>query len=275
MTPALPTWDWRRRGGLTVLGWPALDQAGVDVAVTTRHGGVSSGPYRSLNLGLHVGDRDERVLENRRRAAGAVGAGLDELVVGAQVHGDRAAVVTGADRGRGAAGLDDALPDTDALVTAEPGVVLVTMVADCVPVVLVDPVARVLATVHAGWRGTAAGIVRRALDVMSDLGCRPGDVVAGIGPAVARDRYQVGPEVAEALGTALGPEAAAEVVADDGPGHWRADLVAANRLMLERAGVPAAQIVGPPCPTGPPGPFFSDRARRPCGRFALLAVRRT
>ena len=273
MTPSPSTWDWRRRGDLAVIGWSALDELGVDVVVTTRHGGVSSGPYRSLNLGLHVGDRPERVLENRRRVARAVGARLDDLVVGAQVHGDQAAVVTGAHRGRGALGLEDALSDTDALVTAEPGVVLVTLVADCVPVVLVDPVAGVLATVHAGWRGTAAGIVGRTLDVMSGLGCRPGDVVAGIGPAVAPERYQVGPEVAEALGHALGPQAAA-VVVDDGPGHWRADLVAANRRMLERAGVPADQILGPPGPTGHPGPFFSDRALRPCGRFALVAVRR-
>jgi len=264
VTAGRPAWEWRRRGELDVLGWPALDDLGIDALVTTRHGGVSDGPYGSLNLGLHVGDRPDRVLENRVRAAGAVGASLD----------DQAAVVTSQDRGRGARGTDDAVPDTDALVTTEAGVVLVTLVADCVPVVLVDPGAGVLATVHAGWRGTAARIVEATLAAMTRLGARPADVWAGIGPTVAPGRYQVGPEVADALGRAMGDLGTAAVLAADGPGHWRADLVGANRRQLERAGVPSAQVEGPPCATGQPGPFFSDREARPCGRFALLAVRR-
>jgi YfiH family protein len=164
--------------------------------------------------------------------------------------------------------------ETDALVTSDAGVVLVTLVADCVPVVLVDPGAGVLATVHAGWRGTAARIVEGALTAMADQGTRPAEVWAGIGPAVAPARYQIGPEVAEALARAMGDLGTSGVLVTDGPDHWRADLVTANRRQLERAGVPAGQILGPPQATGPPGPFFSDREARPCGRFALLAVRR-
>jgi polyphenol oxidase len=262
-----------RREGLAVLTWPSLAACGVEAVVTTRAGGVSTGPYRSLNLGLHVGDDPASVLENRARAAAALRAGLDDVVVGAQVHGAKAAEVGVADRGRGAREGADALPGVDALVTAEPGVVLVTLVADCVPLVLVDPRARVLACVHAGWRGTAARVVDAALAAMAGLGARPADVVAALGPAVGAERYQVGPEVAAGLRQALG-RAAAAVLVGDGPDHWRADLVAANRLLLETAGVPPGRIVTAGLATGPGTPFFSDRAERPCGRFALMATLR-
>ena len=176
----------RRHGDLEVLEWPALVGLGVEVVVTTRSGGVSAAPYDSLNLGLHVGDDPAAVLENRRRAAAALGATLDDLVVGAQVHGCAAAVVTRAEAGSGATAAADALAGIDALVTAEQAVVLVTLVADCVPLVLFDPVARVLATVHAGWRGTVARVPEAALAAMAGLGSRPADVVAALGPAVAR-----------------------------------------------------------------------------------------
>ncbi|MGH9091394.1 MAG: polyphenol oxidase family protein, partial [Acidimicrobiales bacterium] len=164
---------FRRAGGLTVLHWPALDALGVDAVVTTRHGGVSTGPYGSLNLGLHVGDDPAAVVENRRRAAAAIGAALGDLVVAEQVHGSAATVVGREARGRGTLDAGDAVPATDALVTAAPGTVLVTLVADCVPVVLFDPAARVLATVHAGWRGTAGRVVAAAVDAMTALGARP------------------------------------------------------------------------------------------------------
>ena len=141
--------------------------------VTTREGGVSAGPYRSLNLALHVGDEPAAVLENRRRAAGTLGAALDDLVIGAQVHGTGTSVVATSERGRGPVRWLTPFPGWDALVTATPGLVLVTLVADCVPVVLVDPRARVLATVHAGWRGTAGRVAEAAVVAMGRLGSRP------------------------------------------------------------------------------------------------------
>ncbi len=147
-----------------------LEPLGVDAVVTTREGGVSTGPFRSLNLALHVGDEPSRVLENRRRALTSLGAGLEDLVLGEQVHGAEVAVVDGSARGRGATTLTDAVPTADAIVTAHPGTVLGVLVADCVPIVIVDPAARVLACVHAGWRGTAGAVVDRALDAMVELG---------------------------------------------------------------------------------------------------------
>src|SRR5262245_28609018 len=170
-------------GGLDVLTWPAFADLGLDAVVTTRHGGVSSGPYESLNLGMFVGDDLDLVIENRRRAVGAVDAELDDVVVGEQTHSTTASVVGLDDRGRGAGTPEGAVPGTDALVTDAPGIVLMILTADCTPMVLFDPRARVLACVHAGWRGTTGGIVSATLAVMARLGAHVPDVVAAIGPA--------------------------------------------------------------------------------------------
>jgi YfiH family protein len=270
MSPTVPaTATYRRRAGLDVLGWPAFDGVAVDALVTTRDGGVSSGPYASLNLGLHVDDDPSRVIENRRRAAAALGLDLGQCVFAHQTHGREVAVVGAADRGRGTTGPDGA-PACDALVTATPGVGLAIMVADCVPLVLFEPQARVLAVVHAGWKGTLARVAEAAVEAMASLGAAPAAMAAGLGPAIEASRYQVGDEVAEAARGAFGGDAS-DVLAPDGQGHWRFDLWAANRRVLVEAGVPAAQIEVAPVGTGPGTPFFSDRAERPCGRFAALA----
>jgi polyphenol oxidase len=297
----------RQREGLPVLSWPAFDPLPVEAMVTTRHGGVSAGSYATLNLSFAVGDEAANVRENRRRAAAALGADPADFVFAAQVHGNRAEVVSAADRGRGTLSAGDAVGPTDALVTATPGTVLAILVADCVPIILYDPAAHVLACVHAGWRGTVAWTAQAALAAMRSLGTRPEDVIAGIGPSVAAGSYQVGEEVAAAARDAFGEEAAGAardgsgeeaagaardgsgeeaagacrdgsgqqaqaLLRPDGPGQWLFDLPAATRHVLRSAGVPDDQIHITATPTGPdPGLFFSHRAERPCGRFALAA----
>jgi polyphenol oxidase len=301
--PPATTCELRQQGTLPVLSWPALDRRGAEIMVTSRGGGVSAGPYATLNLSFSVGDDPAAVGENRQRVAAALGAGLGDFVFARQVHGGRAQVVTAADRGRGTVTGPDAIADADALVTRDPGTVLAILVGDCVPIVLYDPVAQVLAGVHAGWRGTVAGVTQAALAAMGELGSRPADVLAGLGPAIAPDRYQVGDDVREGIIAGLGDDAA-RVLRPDGTGRWLLDLWSANRIMLARAGVPAEQIHVAAVPTGPagtaasrarsgggpagpgptdpadPGPagiqpdgglFFSDRTARPCGRFALVA----
>ena len=282
--PVSATCEIRPQGGLDVLTWPAFEGLGAEIMVTTTGGGVSAGPYESLNLSFSVQDEPAAVLENRRRMAAAAGAGLGDFVFARQVHSGRAQVVTRADRGRGTRSLDDAIPDTDALVTADPGVVLAILVGDCVPIVLHDPVAQVLACVHAGWRGTVAQIGPAALTAMTGLGARPDRVVAGIGPAIGPDRYQVGEDVAAEVRRCFGPAAEAEaeegngvILRPDGTGRWLLNLWVANRRQLAQAGIPDGQIHVAAVPTGPdpdgnrPGRFFSDRTARPCGRFALVA----
>ena len=253
-------------GGLDLLTWPALD----GVAVTTTAGGVSTGPYESLNLSLAVGDDQENVMENRRRLAVALDARPSDFVFARQVHGADVHVVTAADRGRGAFG-PDAAPEADALVTNAPGIILAILAADCVPIALLDRDARVLACVHAGWRGTVARAVAAAVAAMGRLGARPENMVAGIGPAIAPASYQVGAEVKQAAERTLGSPAAARFLRPDGTGRWLFDLPAANRLILREAGVPDAQILTAPHITGLSGKFYSDRVARPCGRHALVA----
>jgi YfiH family protein len=252
------------------LTWPELEGSGVDARVTARAGGVSSGAYQSLNMSFTVGDERASVVENRRRAAAAFGAGLDDFVFARQVHGTGVRVVGASDRGSGTLAQDDAIPDVDALVTASPEVVLAILTADCVPVVLHDPVAGVLSCVHSGWRGTVARVGAAAVSAMRQLGSDPADIVAGIGPAIDPARYQVGPEVYAAVTEAFGPAAGSCIRPDTGKdGRWLLDLWAANRKVLSDAGLGEENIHVTSIPTG--GDFFSDRAERPCGRLALLA----
>ncbi len=254
-----------------LLRWDQASEHGAVVAVTTRHGGTSATPYDSLNLALHVGDDPRTVVDNRERAAAAFGVALDTVVFARQVHGATAALVGPDDRGRGTVSEGDAVPGADILVTTSPGVTLAILVADCVPLALVDPEAGVLAVVHAGWRGTAAGAVGHALRVMTDRGADVGRVRAFLGPAVHPDRYQVSEQVVRALSDAVRPSALDAVVArPDGPGHWLVDLIAANRQQLAAAGVESGHITDSGATTSDEA-FFSDRVQRPCGRFALLA----
>lgn len=256
-----------RMGGLEMLTWAALDGGGAEAFVTTRAGGVSAGPYESLNMSLAVGDEPRAVLENRRRVAAALGADLADFVFSRQVHGAGVRVVTAADRSSGAFAHDESVPEADVLVTADPAVVLAILAADCVPVVLHDPAAGVLACVHAGWRGTVARACAAAVAAMIRLGARPAGIVAGIGPAIGADSYQVGPEVAAAVEAEFG---AAGIIRPDGTGRWLLGLAAANRLVLREAGLPDGNIHAAARTTGD-GLFFSDRAVRPCGRLALVA----
>jgi polyphenol oxidase len=254
-----------------ILRWSIFDGLGLDAVVTTRRGGVSRGGFAELNLSLGISDDPPAVVENRRRAAGAIGAGLDDLVFCRQVHGIGATLVTAADRGRGARSAADAFADVDALITAEAGPVLVIMAADCVPLVLFDPVRRVLATVHAGWGGTVRGVSTAIVEHLRAMGSDPADLVVGIGPSIHPDRYQVGDEVATAARAAFA-ERVGEVLRPDGTGAWTFDLWTANLIQLTSAGVPEHQVQIAGLDTGPGTPFFSHRSEAPCGRFAVLAT---
>ena len=252
------------------LTWPIFAGHGLEAVVTTRVGGVSAGRYASLNLSLNVGDDPAAVLANRRRAAATLGATPADLVFCEQVAGSGVAVVTAADRGRGADSSAAAIVGTDALITTESGPVLVIMVADCVPIVLFDPTRRILACVHAGWTGTVRGVTSAAVERLRTLGCHPADLLVGIGPSIHPDRYQVGADVVDAARLTFGPHLD-DVVHPDGTGAWTFDLWRANLMQLIAAGVPAEQVQIAALDTGPGTPFFSHRSEGPCGRFAVLA----
>lgn len=166
---------------------------------STRLGGVSEGTFASMNLSFTRGDDPDAVAENFRRFCTAIGVSADRVVVSAQTHTDHVYNATAADRGRGIT-RERGYTDIDGLITDEPGVVLCTQYADCVPLFFTDPVRRVVATSHAGWRGTAAGIGAVTVERMvSDYGCRREDILAGIAPSIGKCCFEVDTPVFDAF----------------------------------------------------------------------------
>ena len=208
---------------------------------TTRRGGVSEGHLSSLNLGIHRGDRPGRVVENHRRLAAALGYDVRKTVFTRQVHEDTVRVVTEADHGQG---LFFPAPDCDGLVTNVPGTVLAAFSADCPLILFHDPDTGAVGAVHAGWRGTALGIVKRAVETMSAaFGSRPEAVRAALGPCIGPCCFETRSDVPEAMVSHLGDEALAAIT-DCGGGRYHVDLPALNAMWLRRAGLLHMDLAG-------------------------------
>ncbi len=248
--------------GVGVLTCDAFTAAGgVAHGFSTREGGVSEGIYASLNLGLNRGDAREKVLENYRRFTAAIGADYDGIVCAKQVHGDTVRAVTTADRGKGIHVPGDF--EADGLVTDVPGLCLAVFTADCLPILLYDPVRRVAAAVHAGWRGTAMGIAGRAVEKMTDgYGCRPGDILAAIGPGISLCCFETDEDVPNAMTEAMGAGALRYIQVRDN-GKFHVDLKGMNALRLERAGLTPEHIaLSDVCTMCSHDRFWSHRATR-------------
>ncbi|MER7712925.1 peptidoglycan editing factor PgeF [Streptomyces werraensis] len=228
--------------------------SGAHFGFTDRWGGVSAAPYEELNLGGAVGDDPGNVRTNRELAAKALGVEPDRVVWMNQVHGADAVVV---DEPWG----DRPVPEVDAVVTARRGLVLAVLTADCVPVLLADPVAGVAAAAHAGRPGLVAGIVPAAVRAMTGLGADPARIVARTGPAVCGRCYEV-PEDMRADVAAVEPAAGAET----SWGTPAVDVVAGVHAQLERLGVSRAGR-SPVC-TRESDDHFSYRRDRTTGRLA-------
>jgi YfiH family protein len=241
------------RGGLRVHRIEQVRRWGVDAFVTERIGGVSEGPYASLNLGLHVGDEASNVYENRRRVAEAAGVGIDRLVIVRQVHSSDVVVA------------EAATPESEADVVTTQGtdLAIAVLVADCVPIVLCDEVSSRVSVAHAGWRGLASGVLASAVGDFDD----PARVHAYVGPCISLDSYQVGPEVAAHF---CGVPGALHAERDD---RSRLDLRAVCVAQLVALGLSRDNLSVTQQVTDRGTTFFSDRAERPCGRFALVARR--
>jgi hypothetical protein len=197
---------------------------------TNRLGGASRPPYAERNLALHVGDDERDVLRNRAALAAEVGAA--RIAAMRQVHADGVAVI-----GPGPAGAEE--PEVDAMVTSEPGVALLVLVADCVPVLMADPVARVVGAVHAGRRGVALDVVGRAVAAMRALGAQPQRMRAALGPSICGRCYPLGePARSEVLRAAPAAEAYSRA------GDPAVDLRGGLEARLLSAGV-AVEVTGP------------------------------
>ena len=195
-------------------------------AESDRHGGVSVAPYYSLNLGKNTDDDPAHVLENRRRFCAALGFRADQLAISKQVHGDGVLVVHASGTAEG----------YDALVTNRPGILLGVSVADCPPILIFDQKNRAVAAIHAGWRGTAAGIVTKTLAVMAaHFGTIGADCRAYVGTCIDECSFEVGEEVAAAFADEFKRF-------DVARGRFFVDLKKANAAQLLAFGVPATWI---------------------------------
>ena len=249
-------WEWRKGQKTKYLTIPEWERVRVEVAFSGRNGGVSGGPYDSLNLGLHVGDQEQDVLENRRRFWSEWGARATDVVVGEQVHSNKVVWVGENDKGRGAMQLSTALPGVDGMLTGG-GMGLMAFFADCVPVYFFHPGLKVVGLAHAGWKGTAGRIGIQVLNMLSARGGEPGDCWVAIGPGIGRCCYEVDERVAREFPYPVGYES---FLAGIRPGHFRLDLAQANREMLIKAGVAKERIwLAGLCTSCHPGDFFSYR----------------
>lgn len=223
--------------------WVKEDEA-LTAGFTGRAGGVSAAPWASLNMGLHVGDDNAAVVENRRRLAKALGWGFEAFTCGEQVHGCAVQAIGAADAGRGRDSRTTAVPDTDALMTDEPGVLLVSFYADCVPLYFWDPFRSAVALAHAGWKGTVLEMARLTVEAMGKrYGCKPEHIRAAIGPSIGDCCYEVDDNVLsrvipllEEIQTA-GVAAEAEVIRPSEPGHGFINLKELNRQIMIKAGI--------------------------------------
>lgn len=231
--------------------WPAPKS--VHAVTTTRIGGVSEGPYASLNLGAHVGDAPERVLANRTRLREALGLDAAPLWL-RQVHGTRVVEAHWANEGT----------EADGSVATAPGGACAVLTADCLPILLCDRAGTRVAALHAGWRGLAAGIVEAGVRAMQVPGA---SLLAWLGPGISGAAYEVGDEVREAF--VKSSAAAAAAFTPSARGRWMVDLYALARLRLSASGV-AAVYGGEHCTASQKALFFSYRRDGTTGRMASL-----
>lgn len=248
----MPVVDLQRTtyGALPLWTFPSIEVPGLTLVVTGREGGVSTGPYASLNLGGHVGDLPSSVAVNALLLSSVFGG--EGVTFVQQVHGD--AVIE----------QDDVTSssEADAIVVRAGRGAAGVRVADCVPIALIDPTSRVCVVVHAGWRGLARGVIEQAARVLSS---ETRQLIAAVGPSISQAAYQVGPEV-----VAQHDDFAQHAVPDEGD-RLMLDLRAVTSTQLQRVGIdPSRQFLSRQVTDGGVE-FFSDRAQRPCGRFALIA----
>lgn len=203
---------------------------------TTREGGVSKDIYESLNLSFTRGDDETAVLENYRRVAQALGTTIDHIVTSDQTHTTNVRPVGKEDLGKGIMCPRD-YKDVDGMITDQPGVLLATFYADCVPLYFVDPVHKAIGLSHSGWRGTVGRMGQATVEAMErSFGSQPKDLLCAIGPSICQDCYEVSRDVAEAFIFAF-PTHEKEILQAGALGKYQLDLWKANEIVLTEAGV--------------------------------------
>jgi len=240
--------------------------SGLNHAIFTRRGGVSPAPWAELNLGSTVGDNLERVRENCRLALETLECDQASVYDVWQVHGVEVAIAETPREQEG--------PhlQADTILTDRPGLTLMMRFADCVPILLHDPIRKVVGIAHAGWMGTVRGTARFAVEAMQKrYRSSPANIRAAIGPSIGPDHYEVGPDLVKQVIQSFGSDAAS--LFSMSASQIKFDLWAANRLLLERAGVRQVEVAGL-CTACHTEDWYSHRAEKGhTGRFgAIIAL---
>lgn len=252
---------FREDSGLRYFQFESLQDGGLTQAIFTRLGGVSPAPWAALNFGRMVGDDEARVAQNKMRALAVVGRDPRSVFQVWQVHSADVLVASNPDPETG--------PKADAVVTDNPDVTLLMRFADCLPIFLYDPGRKAVGLVHAGWLGT----VRRAVQagvrrLVESFGCRPDDILAGIGPSIGPDHYPVREDVIAQVRDAFGAESDRYLLTING--EVRLDLWKANSDLLREAGVRSVELSGI-CTACRPDQWYSHRGERgKTGRFGAI-----
>lgn len=249
--------------GLIYFTFRSFDDIGLKHGIYTRLGGVSPKPWESLNLGGTVGDNRENVIENRSRLFDSFGSPVSSLFDVWQVH---SAEMKFTDSPRL---LESPHVKADAISTNKPGITLFMRFADCVPIFLYDPKKRVIAIVHAGWIGTVKEITKKAVETITEkYGSIPADIVAGIGPSIGPDHYEVGLDVVRQVEDVFSDDCKELIASRNGKTYF--DLWKANEILLKQSGVHSIEQ-GNICTTCNTEEWYSHRAEKgKTGRFAAL-----
>jgi len=249
--------------GLEYLKFSSMDGNKIVHGIFTRKGGISPQPWASLNLGGTVGDTRENVIENRQRIYQVMGRPVESIFDVWQVH---SADVICTDNPRP---LNAPHEKADAILTNKPDVTLFMRFADCVPILLHDPVCKVVGIVHAGWMGTVNKVLAQTIQTMNEkYGSNPGDIIAGIGPSIGPDHYQVGEDVIEKVKIAFSSQAEELLINLNGRTYF--NLWRANGILLQNAGVTSIEFSGL-CTACDTSRWYSHRAEAGItGRFGAF-----
>jgi YfiH family protein len=250
---------------LPIAPWMSLFPE-ITAGFSSRLGGVSQAPFSTLNLGLHVNDTQEDVVRNRERVADAVGQPFTSFTYAEQVHGKDIAIVSLNEQGMGRDSRETALQAKDGFITKENGIVLCAQFADCVPLYFYDPVQRVVALAHAGWKGTVLNISMATISLMTHtFGSQPSDIRAAIGPSIGVCCYEVDQTVASRVRlvfeeTQILPKDQEAIITDKGNGKYMLNLQLLNQKLIEQAGILSSHIeVTQLCTSCRTDLFFSHR----------------
>ncbi|WP_312889132.1 peptidoglycan editing factor PgeF [Desertibacillus haloalkaliphilus] len=244
---------------LTIPEWEVLDHRLV-VGFSTRNGGHSHAPYDTLNFGLHVGDRDTHVMNNRKELGKELNIGMDDWVLGEQVHQAVIQNVSEADKGSGVYSLDTSIANVDGLYTRSPNVLLASVFADCVPVYFFAPKHGLIGIAHAGWKGTVATITAKMIECWVEDELIPvSDIYVVIGPAISKEAYEVDERIITKIDEQLASDERRPYKRTN-HGTFQLDLKECNKRQLLKAGIKEEQIqISSYCTATEKELFFSHR----------------